>query len=103
MVLSQPRVVHCGLLACALAIATAGAVALTSGGSRDPVSDAPSSSAIRASGVAATAHEALPSQAIHRHKRDASPLAASVNPADQRGLILYFVIKAARPTPMFSH
>ena len=89
-----------GILAATLALAAAATLVLTSGYIETAgrlLSDAPA--AIDAA-QAATARAPVPAPVSARHKRDAPAPAAMVG--DQRGVVLYLLLKAGTPQPLFA-
>jgi hypothetical protein len=89
-----------GILAATLALAAAATLALAfgyTGSARRLLSDAPS--AIDGA-QAVTAPAPVPAAA--RRKRDAPAPATTLTLDDQRGAVLYLLIEAGRPQPLFA-
>ena len=89
-----------GILAATLAIAAAATLALASGyteSARRLLSDAPSA-IDGAQALTATA----PVPAAARRKRDAPAPATTLTLDDQRRAVLYLLIEAGRPQPLFA-
>ena len=91
-----------GILAATLALAAAATLALTSGYIETAgrlLSDAPTAiDAAQAATAGAPALAPVPA----RHKRDASAPVTTSTVGDQRGVVLYLLIKAGTPQPLFA-
>ena len=92
------------LLSVALVAAAAAAVLLTSGGFPGGSEGNPANGPATVSGVAAaTATAPVPAHLRDRRTGDVPSPATGSASADRRGAILYFLMEAARPQPMFAH
>ena len=91
-----PRPTHRRILPAALAAAAAATIALSDGW-------LPSKAPAAGNGAeAATVSALLPAPAPARRKRDAPAPATNSTVSDQRGVVLYLLIEAARPQPLFA-
>jgi hypothetical protein len=100
MLLLGTRPTDRGILAATLAIAAAATMALASGYPESAgwlLSGAP---AAIDGAEAATASAPVPAPA--RRKRDAHAPATTSTVGDQRGVVLYLLIEAAHPQPLFA-
>jgi len=90
---------HGRLWSAALMSAAAAAVVLTSGGSPGSQGTPPAGLATMSGAAAVTAPAPVPA----RHASDAPAHAIRSLGANRHGVILYFLMEAAQPQPMFAH
>jgi hypothetical protein len=87
-----------GILAATLALAAAASLALTfgyTGSAGRLLSDAPAA-------IGGAQVVTAPAPAPARRKRDAPAPATTLSLDDQRGVVLYLLIEAGRPQPLFA-
>ena len=95
---------HQRLFSVALVVAGAAVVALTSGGFPGGSEGDPANGpATISTAMTATATTPVPARLRHHRDGDVPPPGTGSASADRRGAILYFLMEAARPQPMFAH
>jgi hypothetical protein len=97
MLLLGARPTDRGILAATLAVAGAAIMALTSG-----YSDSVGRLLLSDATAAIDGAEAVTAPAPAHRKRDAPAPATTSTMGDQRGVVLYLLIEAARPQPLFA-
>jgi hypothetical protein len=94
---------HRRLLSLAVVVAAAAAVALTSGGFPGGSEGNAANGPATVSGAVAAPATTPVSAHLRKHRNGDAPLPAMDSAsADRRGAVLYFLMEASRPQPMFA-